>query len=66
LWQRLGHAKTLAYESWPTYDPALVRDATMMIPVQVNGKLRATIEVDATADQTSILSLARTHEKVQS
>ena len=65
LWQRLGHAKTLAYEPWPTYDPALVRDATMMVPVQVNGKLRATIEVDAEADQAAILSIARTHEKVQ-
>ena len=66
LWQRLGHVKTLAYEAWPTYDPELVRDATVTVPVQVNGKLRATIEVDANADQAAILSIARTHEKVQS
>jgi leucyl-tRNA synthetase len=66
LWQRLGHDKTLAYEHWPTYDPELVRDATVKVPVQVNGKLRATIEVEADADQTAILQIARAHEKVQS
>jgi leucyl-tRNA synthetase len=66
LWQRLGHNQTLAYEPWPTYDPALARDEIVTIPVQVNGKLRATIEVAADADQAVTLTTARTHEKVQS
>lgn len=66
LWQRLGHSQTLAYEPWPTYDPALARDEMVTIPVQVNGKLRATIEVAADADQTVTLATARTHAKIQS
>lgn len=66
LWARLGHTNTLAYESWPTYDPVLVRDETITVPVQVNGKVRATIEVAADADQTAILALARAQEKVHS
>ena len=66
LWERLGHTKTLAYESWPTYDPVLVRDETVTVPVQVNGKVRATIEVAVDADQAAILALARAQEKVQS
>jgi leucyl-tRNA synthetase len=65
LWQRLGHAASLAYEPWPAFDPALVKDDTMTVAVQVNGKLRATIEVPADADQTAILATARAHEKVQ-
>jgi leucyl-tRNA synthetase len=65
LWQRLGHADTLAYEPWPTYDPALVRDETVTVAVQVNGKLRTTIEVPADADQASTLAVARAHEKIQ-
>ncbi|HKA56957.1 MAG TPA: class I tRNA ligase family protein, partial [Candidatus Binatia bacterium] len=65
LWQRLGHADTLAYEPWPTYDPELVRDETVTVAVQVNGKLRATIEVPADADQASTLAVARAHEKIQ-
>jgi leucyl-tRNA synthetase len=65
LWQRLGHADTLAYEPWPAYDPELVRDDTVTVAVQVNGKLRATIEVPADADQASTLAVARAHEKIQ-
>ena len=47
LWQALGHAKTLAYEPWPAFDPALAREDTIEIPVQINGKLRAKITVAA-------------------
>jgi leucyl-tRNA synthetase len=41
LWQRLGHEKTLAYEAWPTYDPALLVLDTVEYAVQVNGKVRS-------------------------
>jgi leucyl-tRNA synthetase len=45
LWERLGHAGTLAYEPWPAWDPALVLRDTVTVAVQVNGKLRATLEL---------------------
>jgi leucyl-tRNA synthetase len=45
LWQILGGKATLAYEPWPNYDPALLIDEQIEIPVQVNGKLRARITV---------------------
>ena len=45
LWQQLGHAKTLAYEPWPEYDEALLKEDTIEVPVQVNGKLRGRIVV---------------------
>jgi len=65
LWQRLGNADSLAYEPWPTFDPELVKDEMVTVAVQVNGKLRATIDVPADADQVATLTAARTHEKVQ-
>lgn len=65
LWQRLGHTESLAYEPWPTFDPELVKDETVTVAIQVNGKLRATINVPADADQAVTLATARTHEKVQ-
>jgi leucyl-tRNA synthetase len=60
LWQRLGNATSLAYEPWPTYDPALVKDDVVEIGVQVNGKLRGTlrIAVAATADEARAAALA--------
>ena len=45
LWQRLGHPETLAYESWPSYEESLLIDDTIEVPVQVNGKLRAKLQV---------------------
>jgi leucyl-tRNA synthetase len=45
LWQRLGHAKLLAETAWPVADPKLVIDDTATVAVQVNGKLRATIQL---------------------
>ena len=50
LWQILGHEKTLAYEPWPTFDPALLKDDEVEIPVQINGKLRGRVVVPADAD----------------
>lgn len=66
LWQRLGHRKTLAYEAWPSYDPELIREETKTIPIQINGKVRAKIDIPANADQAMILAAARAHEKIQS
>ncbi|MBK7402549.1 MAG: leucine--tRNA ligase [Myxococcales bacterium] len=41
LWERLGGEASLAHEPWPTFEPSLVVDDVVEIPIQVNGKLRA-------------------------
>jgi leucyl-tRNA synthetase len=50
IWHHLGATESLAFVSWPTFDPALVKDDVLEIGVQVNGKVRSTITlaVDAT------------------
>ena len=45
IWERLGHNNTIAYEPWPTYDEEKTIDDTITIGVQVNGKLRGTIDI---------------------
>ena len=45
LWRRLGHEAMLAEQSWPQANAALVIDEVVTMAVQVNGKLRATIEL---------------------
>jgi leucyl-tRNA synthetase len=57
---------TLAYEPWPAFDPALLVEETIEVPVQVNGKLRDRITVAANATQEEIESAAQASEKVQS
>jgi leucyl-tRNA synthetase len=65
LWQRLGKTETLAYASWPTFEERLAADEMMSIPVQVNGKLRAVVEVDADAAGQEVEQAALAQEAVQ-
>ncbi|MET0934920.1 MAG: leucine--tRNA ligase [Luteibacter sp.] len=65
LWQLLGHGETLVEDAgWPAVDPtALVRDS-LTYAVQVNGKLRATIEVPASASKDDAEAMARAEPNV--
>ncbi|MDR6644674.1 leucyl-tRNA synthetase [Luteibacter sp. 1214] len=65
LWQVLGHGETLVEDAgWPAVDPAaLVRDS-LTYAVQVNGKLRATIEVPASASKDEAETMARAEPAV--
>ena len=68
LWQRLrGEAwqGSLAYEPWPVFDPALVEDERVEIPIQVNGKLAGRVTVAKDADEAVITSAAMAQEKVE-
>ncbi|MBF9132857.1 leucine--tRNA ligase [Plantactinospora sp. S1510] len=58
LWQRLGHAESLAYEPFPVADPAMLVAATVAYPVQVNGKVRGRIEVPADAAESDVRQAA--------
>jgi leucyl-tRNA synthetase len=64
LWELLGHTKTLAYEPWPTYDEAAIRETSVEIPVQILGKLRGKVVVAADADEKTIEAAARSDEKI--
>ena len=61
LWGLLGHTMLLAETAWPEADPAMLVDDSVTIAVQVNGKLRGTIElprdVDKQAAETAALAL---------
>jgi leucyl-tRNA synthetase len=64
LWQTMGHAKSLAYEPWPAYDPALLQADEVEIPVQVNGKLRSKLTVPAGTSEETLKELALKDERV--
>ena len=64
LWQKLGHTKTLAYESWPKFDPELVKEAEIELAIQVNGKIKDKIVVPVQADDEQIKQKALASEKV--
>ena len=65
LWQRRGHEENLIESSWPEFDAEKLRRDRVTVVVQVDGKLRARIEVGADADPKSIEKLALASDKVQ-
>jgi leucyl-tRNA synthetase len=66
LWQLLGSETSLAYEPWPKFDEALTVDSQVEIPVQVQGKLRARIQLPTGASAEELESAARQDEKIAS
>jgi leucyl-tRNA synthetase len=64
LWERLGHADTLTYESFPTADESMLVDDTVELPVQINGKVRARVKVPAGADAATHESIARADTRI--
>jgi len=65
IWQILGHKESLAYAKWPAFDPAMVEQEQIDIPVQVNGKLRGTLTTSKDADKDGILAQAKVLPSVQ-
>ena len=64
LWSRLGHTELIALQPWPSYDPAMLVDNEIELPVQINGKMRGKVTVPADADQKIIEQAALSDEKV--
>ena len=64
LWQRLGHAETMAYEAWPAHDEAALAVQTITIAVQVAGKTRGTIEVPADVSEVAAIAAAKADPKI--
>ena len=58
LWEMLGHKSTLATAPWPSVDETLLQDDNVTVAVQVNGKLRGTIEVPKDMDKQLVETAA--------
>lgn len=58
LWQRLGHEGTIAYVPFPMHEEKWLIDETVVLPVQINGKVRGRIEVPTDADKEAVVAAA--------
>ncbi len=65
LWDRLGLAPALLDAPWPTVDEAALVQETIIMPVQVNGRLRGQIEVAADADRAAVRQAALANDAVR-
>ena len=64
MWQYLGNNTLVSLAKWPEYDESKTIDDTVKIAVQVNGKLKATIEISKTISKDDALATAKNEPKV--
>lgn len=64
LWTELGHQTAVVNELWPTFNEDLTVDATLEIVIQINGKLRARLNVAANIDEETLKELAFNEPKI--
>ncbi|ALD66050.1 leucine--tRNA ligase [Spiroplasma cantharicola] len=60
LWEKLGNKSSVCLEKWPTHDESKLSLSIVTIAVQVNGKLRATFEVDKGTQKELLIDKAKT------
>lgn len=64
LWEQLGHNASIHTSEWPAYDEEYLVSDTMTIVVQINGKVRAQLQVATGSKQEEIVEKAKADEKV--
>lgn len=64
LWSVLGGVSSLAYEQWPQWDENVLREKFLIIPIQINGKVRSKIKVPIDASTNVVEATALTDSKI--
>jgi leucyl-tRNA synthetase len=64
LWQILGNPESIFKAAWPQYDPKLLFEETIELPIQINGKLRSKIEVARDISEDQLKELVLLDQKV--
>ena len=64
LWERLGEKNDLLRAPWPKFDEQLAKEEQIEIPVQINGKLRSVVRVDADATEDAVRDAALADPKI--
>ena len=65
LWERIGNSSSVFNHSWPEFDKEMIVDDSMTIAIQVNGKLRGSIDVPVGMSKEDILQQSKSVENVR-
>ena len=64
LWQLLGNKESITYSTWPKYDEEKIKEDTFNLPIQVNGKLRSSVDIALNLPEEEVKEIA--HKQVAS
>jgi len=65
IWTNLGHENSVHLEPWPTYDSELIQDKVVSVGIQINGKVRDSVEVSLEMTEEEVRELVLNRESVQ-
>ncbi len=65
LWAKLGHDKTVAFESWPEYDESKLTKQMITVVGQVNGRVRTKVEVENDTDENTLKEIFKKNDKMK-
>lgn len=65
LWEKMGGKDSISIAVWPKYDKNLIKDETVTVAVQINGKVREQLLINAEAEEKDVLELAKASAKVR-
>lgn len=65
IWERFDNTDSICVSKWPTFDEKLTQDETVTVAIQINGKVRDNVLIDAGASEEDVKKLALASEKVQ-
>ena len=66
LWERLGHKECIIRSPWPRYSEEAIKEEIKVVVIQINGKVRARISVNADADDEEVKDKALSSERIKS
>ena len=58
-WHDMGGEGSVFHAVWPEYDEEMTKEDTIQVPIQVNGKVKAVLEIDASADKEAVIAAAK-------
>jgi leucyl-tRNA synthetase len=64
MWSQMGNSESIHTEAWPKYDKKQIEKKTISIAIQINGKVKKTMEVDAGISQEEVIGLVKAMEDV--
>ncbi len=64
IWHRLGHADSIHHQDFPMHNEAFIKEDSKTYPIQINGKVRAKIDIALSATQDEVKDLVLSNEKI--
>ena len=65
LWHQMGNKTSIHTSSWPAHDEKYLTSDTLIIVVQINGKVRANIEMPTKSTEEEVIKVAQANKKIQ-